>query len=77
MSALAFDLVAALCYLSFNDVSCDIKLSALVIESCISSTDPTVSAIAKGLFADKYVARDLREIISSDPGANDGFGFCW
>jgi NhaP-type Na+/H+ or K+/H+ antiporter len=32
-------------------------------------------AIAKGPFADKYVARDLREIISSEAGANDGFGF--
>lgn len=31
--------------------------------------------MAKGPFSDKYVRRDLREIISSEAGANDGFGF--
>ncbi|RBA20992.1 hypothetical protein FPRO05_08439 [Fusarium proliferatum] len=41
-------------------------LAALVIGSC---------AIAKGPFADKYVARPLREVISAEAGANDGFGF--
>ncbi|BCS21791.1 uncharacterized protein APUU_30016S [Aspergillus puulaauensis] len=51
-------------------------LSALVIGSCVTSTDPILSqAIAKGPFADRYVARDMREIISSEAGANDGFGF--
>ncbi|KAK2785741.1 hypothetical protein FQN52_008290 [Onygenales sp. PD_12] len=51
-------------------------LAALVIGSCVTCTDPILSqAIAKGPFADKYVARDLREIISSEAGANDGFGF--
>ncbi|KAL4811782.1 Sodium/hydrogen exchanger family-domain-containing protein [Aspergillus spinulosporus] len=51
-------------------------LSALVLGSCVTSTDPILSqAIAKGPFADRYVARDLREIISSEAGANDGFGF--
>ncbi|KAI9370389.1 Na(+)/H(+) antiporter 1 [Aspergillus egyptiacus] len=51
-------------------------LSALVIGSCVTCTDPILSqAIAKGPFADRYVARDLREIISSEAGANDGFGF--
>lgn len=51
-------------------------LSALVIASCVTCTDPILSqAIAKGPFADKFVARDLREIISSEAGANDGFGF--
>lgn len=52
------------------------QLTALVIGSCVTCTDPILSqAIAKGPFADKYVARDLREIISSEAGANDGFGF--
>lgn len=52
------------------------KVSALVIGSCVTCTDPILSqAIAKGPFADKYVARSLREIISSEAGANDGFGF--
>lgn len=52
------------------------KLAALVIGSCVTCTDPILSqAIAKGPFADKYVARPLREIISSEAGANDGFGF--
>lgn len=51
-------------------------LAALVIGSCVTCTDPILSqAIAKGPFADKYVPRDLREIISSEAGANDGFGF--
>ncbi|KAG7136323.1 Na(+)/H(+) antiporter C3A11.09 like protein [Verticillium longisporum] len=51
-------------------------LAALIIGSCVTCTDPILSqAIAKGPFADKYVARDLREIISSEAGANDGFGF--
>jgi NhaP-type Na+/H+ or K+/H+ antiporter len=51
-------------------------LSALVIAACVTCTDPVLSqAVAKGPFADKYVARPLREIISSEAGANDGFGF--
>jgi NhaP-type Na+/H+ or K+/H+ antiporter len=51
-------------------------LSALVIGACVTSTDPILSqAIAKGPFADKFVARDLREAISAEAGANDGFGF--
>ncbi|KAI9158104.1 putative Na(+)/H(+) antiporter [Paramyrothecium foliicola] len=51
-------------------------LSAMVIGACVTSTDPVLSqAVAKGPFADKFVARDLREIISAEAGANDGFGF--
>lgn len=51
-------------------------LAALVIASCVTTTDPILSqAVAKGPFADKYVARPLRELISAEAGANDGFGF--
>lgn len=51
-------------------------LGALVIGSCVTCTDPILSqAVAKGSFADKFVRRNLREIISSEAGANDGFGF--
>lgn len=51
-------------------------LVALVIASCVTPTDPVLSqSIAKGPFADKYVPRHLREIISSEAGANDGFAF--
>ncbi|KAF0644044.1 hypothetical protein HYE68_010873 [Fusarium pseudograminearum] len=51
-------------------------LGAMVIASCVTCTDPVLSqAVAKGPFADKYVPRHLREIISSEAGANDGFGF--
>ncbi|THC92941.1 hypothetical protein EYZ11_007584 [Aspergillus tanneri] len=51
-------------------------IPALVIGSCVTCTDPILSqAVAKGPFADKYVARELREIISSEAGFNDGFGF--
>jgi sodium/hydrogen antiporter len=51
-------------------------LAALVIGSCVTCTDPILSqAVAKGPFADKYVRRNLRELISAEAGANDGFGF--
>ena len=51
-------------------------LASLVISACVTSIDPVLSqAIAKGPFADTYVARPLREIISAEAGANDGFGF--
>jgi NhaP-type Na+/H+ or K+/H+ antiporter len=51
-------------------------LTALVISSCVTCTDPILSqAVAKGPFADKYVPRHLREIISAEAGVNDGFGF--
>ncbi|GME48298.1 Cation/H+ exchanger [Neofusicoccum parvum] len=51
-------------------------LASLVIGSCVACTDPILSqAIAKGPFADKYVPRHLREIISSEAGANDSFAF--
>ncbi|KAI0397972.1 Cation/H+ exchanger [Xylariaceae sp. FL0594] len=50
-------------------------LAALVIGACVTSIDPILSqAVAKGPFADKYVTRSLREIISAEAGANDGFG---
>jgi NhaP-type Na+/H+ or K+/H+ antiporter len=49
-------------------------LATLVIGACVTSTDPILSqAVAKGPFADKYVARPLREMISAEAGANDGF----
>ncbi|KAH9878204.1 hypothetical protein J1614_003421 [Plenodomus biglobosus] len=51
-------------------------LAALVIGSCVTCTDPILSqAVAKGPFSDKFVPRALRELISSEAGANDGFGF--
>ncbi|KXJ88848.1 Cation/H+ exchanger [Microdochium bolleyi] len=49
-------------------------LSVLVIGACVTSTDPILSqAVAKGAFAERYVARRLREQISAEAGANDGF----
>ena len=66
-------LCTTLCILTLPKLT---LLAALVIGSCVTCTDPILSqAIAKGPFADKYVARPLREIISSEAGANDGFGF--
>jgi NhaP-type Na+/H+ or K+/H+ antiporter len=51
-------------------------LAGLAIASAVTCTDPVLSqAVAKGPFADKYVARHLREIISAEAGLNDGFGF--
>ena len=50
-------------------------LDGLALASLVTSTDPVLSqAIAKGPFADKYVRRNLRELISAEAGANDGFG---
>lgn len=67
-------LCTSLCiYLTIPKIS---FLAALVIGSCCTCTDPVLSqAVAKGPFADKYVPRALREIISAEAGANDGFGF--
>ncbi|KAI0474963.1 Sodium/hydrogen exchanger family-domain-containing protein [Xylariaceae sp. FL0804] len=49
-------------------------LATLVMGACVSTTDPVLSqAVAKGPFSDKYVARPLREMISAEAGANDGF----
>lgn len=49
-------------------------LGALVIGSAVTCTDPVLSqAVAKGPFADKYVPRRIRELISAEAGANDGF----
>ncbi|KAH6658905.1 sodium/hydrogen exchanger family protein [Truncatella angustata] len=49
-------------------------LPALIIAACVTSTDPVLSqAVAKSPFSDKFVARPLREIISAEAGANDGF----
>jgi sodium/hydrogen antiporter len=46
-----------------------------VIASLVTSSDPVLAqTIAKGPFADKYVPRALREIISAEAGCNDGFG---
>lgn len=51
-------------------------LAAMVIAACVTSTDPVLSqAVAKGPFSDKFVPRPVREIISAEAGANDGFGF--
>ena len=50
-------------------------LSTFIMAACVTSIDPILSqSIAKGPFADKYVARPLREIISGEAGASDGFG---
>ncbi|KAH7075784.1 Sodium/hydrogen exchanger family-domain-containing protein [Paraphoma chrysanthemicola] len=58
------------------DITLLTTLTAMVIGSLVTSTDPVLSqAIAKGPFADKYVPRALREIISAEAGSNDGFGF--
>ncbi|KAI5782576.1 Na(+)/H(+) antiporter 1 [Geopyxis carbonaria] len=51
-------------------------LTSLVIGACVTCTDPVLTqAIARGAFADKFVPRHLREIISAEAGATDGFGF--
>lgn len=51
-------------------------LSALVIASCTTPTDPVLSnAIVKGSFADQHISPRLRNLISAESGANDGFAY--
>ncbi|RDW41465.1 Sodium/hydrogen exchanger family-domain-containing protein [Yarrowia lipolytica] len=51
-------------------------LDALIIGSCVTPTDPVLSnSVVKGKFAEKYVSESLRNIISAESGANDGFGY--
>ncbi|UZJ56160.1 hypothetical protein CBS101457_005480 [Exobasidium rhododendri] len=51
-------------------------LVGLVIASCATPTDPVLSnSIIKGSFADQHVSPRLRNLISAESGANDGFGY--
>ena len=51
-------------------------LHALAIGSCVTPTDPVLSAvIVKGKFADNNVPKDLQQIITAESGANDGLGY--
>lgn len=51
-------------------------LESLAVAACITPTDPVLAnAIVKGKYAEKYVSAHLRNIISAEAGANDGFGY--
>ena len=51
-------------------------LHALAIGSCVTPTDPVLSAvIVKGKFADNNVPKELQQIIIAESGANDGLGY--
>ncbi|ORY61930.1 Sodium/hydrogen exchanger family-domain-containing protein [Leucosporidium creatinivorum] len=51
-------------------------LEALCISSCVTPTDPILAnAIVKGRYAEKYVPKAVRDIISAESGANDGLGY--
>ncbi|KAK9331922.1 Cation/H+ exchanger [Lipomyces starkeyi] len=51
-------------------------LDALIIGACITPTDPVLSnSLVKGRFAEKSIAEPLRNLISAESGANDGFGY--
>jgi NhaP-type Na+/H+ or K+/H+ antiporter len=53
-------------------------LGSMTIGAAVTCTDPILSqAVAKGPFADKYVPRALRELISAEAGANDGFALAF
>merc|ERR1711977_209063 len=53
-------------------------LGSMVIGAAVTCSDPILSqAVAKGPFADKYVPRALRELISAEAGANDGFALAF
>ena len=51
-------------------------LVGLVLSTGATPTDPVLSnAIVKGAFADQYVSPRIRNLISGESGANDGFGY--
>lgn len=51
-------------------------MEALAIGSCVTPTDPVLSAgVLKGRFANKYVPPHVRNIILAESGANDGLGY--
>ena len=42
----------------------------------MTPTDPVLSnSIVKGKFADKYIGRELQDIVIAESGANDGLGY--
>jgi len=49
---------------------------ALAVGSCVTPTDPILSAsIVKGKFADKNIPKKLQRIIIAESGTNDGLGY--
>lgn len=55
--------------------NCSLR-AALVVAACVSCTDPVLApAVARGPFADMFVARELRDLMACEAGVNDGFGF--
>ncbi|KAM0798793.1 Sodium/hydrogen exchanger family-domain-containing protein [Usnea florida] len=49
---------------------------ALAVGSCVTPTDPVLSAsIVKGKFADKNIPKKLQKIITAESGTNDGLGY--
>ncbi|KAK9390013.1 Cation/H+ exchanger [Lipomyces mesembrius] len=63
-------LIIYLCIPNLNYVD------ALIIGACITPTDPVLSnSLVKGRFAERSIAEPLRNLISAESGANDGFGY--
>ncbi|KAI9276007.1 Sodium/hydrogen exchanger family-domain-containing protein [Sporodiniella umbellata] len=51
-------------------------LEALAVAACFTPTDPILAnSIVQGKFAEKHVAKHVRNIISCESGANDGLGY--
>lgn len=51
-------------------------LSALVIASCVTPTDPILAqSVVGGKFADKHVPAHIRHLLSAESGSNDGAAF--
>ncbi|KAK9473038.1 Cation/H+ exchanger [Dipodascopsis tothii] len=51
-------------------------LDALLIAACVTPTDPVLcNSIVKGSYAEKNVPEELRNLITAESGANDGFGY--
>ncbi|KAJ9086984.1 hypothetical protein DSO57_1037834 [Entomophthora muscae] len=50
-------------------------LQALVVAACVTPTDPILAnSVVKGRFAEKHVPIHVRDLLSSESGANDGLG---
>ncbi|KAI9484591.1 Cation/H+ exchanger [Zychaea mexicana] len=51
-------------------------IESLMIASCFTPTDPVLSSsIVQGRYAEKYVRREIRDLIAAESGANDGLGY--
>jgi NhaP-type Na+/H+ or K+/H+ antiporter len=50
--------------------------TSAVIGACLTPTDPVlVASIVQGVFAEKYISKNVRMLLSAESAANDALGF--